>query len=95
MGQRIDGWVIVSFGGRYLSRSGRWVEHRDKDRSRSKGLSRAWVHGPTTVLKQQCRSHEVAWVIPAHYDGDADATVADHERRFTLNEFLSLTSLQT
>ena len=59
-------YVVRSRDGRYLSRTGRWVKHRNK--GVVPGIRRAWAHPIEFILEGGDWEREVDAVVPAEYD---------------------------
>ena len=67
------GFVVESTNGLFLSRSMRFVEHRDEMLTR--GIEKGWVHaGDELRAKTGDWTKSVARVYPARYDRVADRT---------------------
>ena len=68
------GYVVISGGGEFLSRSKRWVRHRNRRRGLP-GNMRAWVHPAEAITPGSPWEKEAYKIQPAMYDKDADHTV--------------------
>ncbi|GEM_PF-4700308 len=71
MEKSVSGYIIVGKDGRFLSRSFRWVEHRNRD---VPGNRRAWVHSAKTVCDGGGWESEAFVVLPACFDPELNYT---------------------
>jgi hypothetical protein len=71
---QVEGFVVQSWDGRFLSRKMRFVRHRNK--KSTTGLQRAWVHTPDDLRsKTGDWTGAVEKVFPASYDSTGNQTV--------------------
>jgi hypothetical protein len=78
----VEGHVVVSRTNRQLSRTCRWVKHRDRRHGApSEGIRRAWVHPDVNeaVARAPGGAEEVSHIIPAKYDSTVDCTILTGE----------------
>jgi hypothetical protein len=61
------GYVVQSTDDHFLSRTMRFV--RKRDRSKAKGINRAWVHRKVSLLEAGPWASEATMVYPARYNG--------------------------
>lgn len=71
----VSGYIVVSKEGKFLSRSLRWVRHRNRDvPGKLHGTRRAWVHTVQTIRQEGEWRTEVAVLFPACFDPVLDCT---------------------
>ena len=68
VGNPITGLIVMSVDRRFLSRSYRWVRHRNSQKKLYPGNRRAWVHSLSTILNGGPWVEEAAKVLPACFD---------------------------
>lgn len=73
MAENAAGHVVISGSGKFLSRSMRWVKHRNRRRGLP-GNRRAWVHPTAVVLAGGNWAAEAYELLPARYDQAGDYT---------------------
>ena len=88
MEQPVNGYVILHEDGkRSLSRSGRWVHHRDRNRDLP-GTRRAWVH-TREYIESGVRQAGAGSLLPACFDPAIEYTAITGEA-ITYGEFFDV-----
>ena len=85
-----SGYVVHLGDNHYLSRSFRTVRHTDRPRS-TRGVERAWVHPPESLLMGGEWTKRAKAVIPAFHDRHADVTRITGEA-IPFAEFIEVTT---